>query len=53
MTFYAHHAIAAVDAVRESTRGYGPPSRDPLNRRPTRPPRHPRRGLRRAFSRGR
>jgi hypothetical protein len=41
MTFYAHHAIAAVDAVREATRGYGPPSRDPLSRRTTRPQRRP------------
>ena len=46
-TFYAHHAIASVDAVREATRGYGPPSRDPLSRRPARSPREPRRGLRR------
>jgi hypothetical protein len=42
-TFYAHHAIAAVDAVREATRGSGPPSRDPLSRRTTRPRRRLRR----------
>jgi hypothetical protein len=41
------HAMAVMQAVRESTRGYGPPSRDPLSRRPARPPREPRRGLRR------
>jgi hypothetical protein len=42
MTFYAHHAIAAVDAVRSATRGYGPPARDPLSRRTARPKRQPR-----------
>jgi hypothetical protein len=40
-TFYAHHGIAAVDAVRNATRGYGPPSRDPLSRRTARPRRRP------------
>jgi hypothetical protein len=45
MTFYAHHAIAAVDAVRRATSGYGPPSRDPLGRRTTRPRRQPRKRI--------
>jgi hypothetical protein len=39
MTFYAHHAIAAVYAVRRATDGSGPPSRDPLSRRTARPQR--------------
>jgi hypothetical protein len=42
MTFYAHHAIDAVYAVRKATEGAGPPSRDPLSRRMTRSPRRPR-----------
>jgi hypothetical protein len=47
-TFYAHHAIVAVEAVRRSTAGYGPPERDPLSRRPKAPraPRAPRRRIR-------
>jgi hypothetical protein len=45
--FSPFHAIGVIQAVRESTRGYGPPSRDPLSRRKARPPREPRRGLRR------
>jgi hypothetical protein len=51
--YFAHHALHAVQAVRESTRGYGPPSRDPLSRRPARASRQPRRGLRAVFSRDR
>jgi hypothetical protein len=45
MTFHALHAIVAVDAVRKATRGYGPPSHDPLTRRTTRPRRRPRKRI--------
>jgi hypothetical protein len=50
--FYAHHAIVAVEAVRRSTRGYGPPQNDPLSRRPKAPraPRRPSRRLRAALA---
>jgi hypothetical protein len=51
-TFYAHHAIAAVDAVRRATSGYGPPQHDPLSRRPKAPraERPPRRRSRVTFA---
>jgi hypothetical protein len=48
--FSPFHAIGVIRAIRESTRGYGPPSRDPLSRRQARPERKPRRGLRRERS---
>jgi hypothetical protein len=52
MTFYAHHALFAVDAVRRATSGYGPPQNDPLSRRPkaTRARRAPRRRVSAAFA---
>jgi hypothetical protein len=43
------HAIGALQVIQRSTSGYGPPSRDPMSRRATRAPRHPRRGVRAAL----
>jgi hypothetical protein len=40
--YFIHHAYFAVQQVRNSTSGYGPPRHDPRSRRPTpRPARRP------------
>ena len=46
--YFTHHAYFAVQQVRNSTNGYGPPAHDPLSRHPNsrRTPRPARRPLR-------